>query len=196
MRDTEILAYAVNMNTSMADFIEYVKDEVLDGNGNTAVDSEGRFITGIIPWLQGRRIPEARFFCTDPADETVKLFVAVMRPRDDQEESVPWMRDVPGLKDRVRVDGVIGSTPDFGSAIPQGMQTPLDFVVPRPDLDDLFHTLQDNIRSLDFSKLSFNKEELLDALQGKKGTNLRKLRAEIEEKLDLNIREHQVRTAG
>ena len=194
MRDTEILAYAVNI--SMAEFIEYVKDEVLDENGHTAIDSEDRFITGIIPWLEGRRIPEARFFCTDPADETVKLFVAVMRPPDNEEESVPWMRDVPGLKDRVRVDGLIGSTPNFGSAIPQGMQTPLDFVVPRPDLDELFHTLQDNIRSLDFSKLGFEEQEFLDALQGKKGTNLRKLRAEIEDKLGLNIREHQVRTAS
>lgn len=186
MRDTEILAYAVKIH--MAEFIEYVKDEVLDGNGNTAIDSEGRFITGIIPWLEGREIPEARFFCTDPADETVKLFVAVMRPPDNEEQPVPWMRDVPGLKDRVRVDGLIGSTPDFGSAIPQGMQTPLDFVVPRPDLDELFNTVKDNIRSIDFNKLSFEKQEFLDALQGKKGTNLRKLRAEIEEKLNLNIR--------
>lgn len=193
MRDTEILAYAVK--DGMADFIEYVKDEVLDGNGNTAVDSDGRFITGIIPWMEGREIPEARFFCTDPADETVKLFVAVMRPPDDEEQSVPWMRDVPGLKDRVRTDGVIGSTPNFGSAIPQGMQTPLDFVVPRPDLDDLFHTLQDNIRSIDFSRLDFEKQELLDALQGKEGTNLRELMSRIEETLDLNIREHQLKTA-
>ncbi|HKP81376.1 MAG TPA: hypothetical protein VJT69_05135 [Pyrinomonadaceae bacterium] len=193
MRDTEILAYAVK--DGMADFIEYVKDEVLDGNGNTAVDSDGRFITGIIPWMEGREIPEARFFCTDPADETVKLFVAVMRPPDDEEQSVPWMRDVPGLKDRVRTDGVIGSTPNFGSAIPQGMQTPLDFVVPRPDLDDLFHTLQDNIRSIDFSRLDFEKQDLLDALQGKEGTNLRELMSRIEETLDLNIREHQLKTA-
>jgi ABC-type transporter Mla subunit MlaD len=106
------------------------------------------------------------------------------------------MKDVPGLKDRVRVDGVIGSTANFGSAIPQGMQTPLDFVVPRPDLDELFTTLQDNIRSIDFSKVGFTKEELLDALLGMKGTNLRELMSEIEEKLGLNIREHQVRTVS
>ena len=194
MRDTEILAYAPKI--SMADFIEYIKDEVLDENGNTAIDSEDRFITGIIPWMQGREIPQARFFCTNPNDQTVKLFVAVMRPPDNEEESVPWMRDVPGLKDRVRVDGVIGSTANFESAIPQGMQTPLDFVVPRPDLDELFTTLQDNIRSIDFSKVGFTKEQLLDALQGKKETNLRKLLSEVEEKLDLNIREHQVRSAS
>jgi len=194
MRDTEILAYAPNI--SMAEFIEYVKDEVLDENGNTAVDSDDRLITGIIPWLEGREIPQARFFCTDPDDPTVNLFVAVIRPPDNEEQPVPWMKDVPGLKDRVRIDGLIGSTANFGSAIPQGMQTPLDFVVPRPDLDELFTTLQDNIRSIDFSKVEFTKEELLDALQGKKGTNLRELLSEVEEKLDLNIREHQVRTAS
>jgi hypothetical protein len=174
MPNIEVLAYSPY---DWTEFNDYLINGKRDANGNVALDDDDRQITGIISWLHGRQIPQARFFSSRVEDH-IKVFAAMIEPTE--EEDVPWTDRVPGLCRMVRMDGKIGNftmnSPDLNTA-----ENPLGLVIPRPDLDEVYRARKDEINSVNFGNLTFSAEALRGALQGKKGTNLRDMLREISE---------------
>jgi hypothetical protein len=180
MSKIEMLAYSP---LDMAKFVDYFVNGILDENGKPKKDEDDREITGVMAWLHGRLVTEAHFF-SSPAESTtpVKLFVSSIQSIEPK--VVPWMKRVPWFHHMVRDDGLIGLVPDFASATEPGMATPLDWVVPRHDLDAIFVEGKAKLAEIDFSKLSFSQEDLLAALQG--DSDLRALLSETESKLGIS----------
>ena len=173
MPNIEVLAYSP---FNWTEFDEYLKNGKRDANRNFFLDDHDRQITGIIAWLHGRQILQARFFSTR-VEDPIKVFVAMIEPTE--EEDVPWTDRVPGLSRMVRMDGKIGS---FTMNPPDDLNTaenPLGLVIPRPDLDEEYKGRKDEISSVNFGNLTFSAEAFSGALQGKKGTNLRAMLKEI-----------------
>ena len=182
MPQVEILAYSP---LNIERFNDYVINGLRGPDGKPLLDEYDRKITGVLAWLHGRRVPQARFFSSVPGDP-IDFFASMIIPRDgEDEENVPWMKNVPGFERMVRTDGLIGEDTDF----PSGSNTPLRHVVPRRDLDELYAKEHDRIAELDFSRMSFTEEQFLNALQGKKGTNLRELLLQIREKFNNDLME-------
>lgn len=182
MPQVEILAYSP---IDMEEFEDFFVNGKRDAAGNFIKDDQDRLITGVLAWLHGREIPQARFFSSTSQD-TVQVFVSVIEPTED--EIVPWMRRVPGFHEMVRSDGQIGLTADF-SALTNPIGTPLDSVKPRPDLDAIFVAGKKNIDDIDFSKRSFSKEVFLDALKGVPGANVGPMLAEIKSNAEIEVLE-------
>ncbi len=157
MPQIEILAYSP---IDMEKFEDFFVNGIRDADGNFVKDDQDRLITGVLAWLHGREIPQARFF-SSTAQDSVQVFVSVIEPTEA--ESVPWMRRIPGFQDMVRADGQIGLTPDLTLLT---NSTPLDVVKPRADLDAIFVAGKKNIDNIDFSKRSFTKAAFLTALKG------------------------------
>jgi len=128
MPHLEILAYSP---IDMDKFMDFVVNGKKDADGKPLKDENDREITGVFAWLHGREVPMARFFSSGPHDP-VQLFMAIIQPTED--EVVPWMDRIPGFRAMVREDGTIGYAP----ASAMGARSPLDFVKPRHDLDQLF----------------------------------------------------------
>jgi hypothetical protein len=182
MPDLELLGY---IPINMDEFIDFVVNGKKDANGKPLKDEDDREITGVMAWLHGREIPMARFFSSAPEDP-VQLFVSVIQPTED--EVVPWISRIPGFRTMVREDGKMGDAPvpDVGvkSAV---INNPLDFVKPRPDLDQIFIDQQATIAKIDFEKVDFSKDDLLRTLQGRRGRNLQALLGETKKTLNLDV---------
>ena len=185
MPQIETLAYSPT--TNMETFVDFVVNGSRDANGNFLKDDQDRLITGVLAWLHGREIPEARFF-SSASDDPVQLFVSVIQPTEP--EAVPWMSRIPGFEAMVRKDGQIGLVPDSTVAAIADMS--LNSVKPRPDLDALFVAGKKKIEDIDFEKLSFDKPEFLDALKGVPGADVQPMAAEVEKELNLVVAEEHL----
>ena len=179
MPQIEILAYSPT--TNMANFVDFVVNGSRDADGNFLKDDQDRLITGVLAWLHGREIPEARFFSSAPGDP-VQLFVSVIQPTEP--EAVPWMSRIAGFEAMVKKDGQIGLADSTVAAI---SDMALNSVKPRPDLDALFVAGKEKIENIDFEKLSFAKAEFLEALKGVPKTDVQPMLAEVKKELNLAV---------
>lgn len=175
----EIVAYTpINMDK----FIEYCINGKPDGMGGHFPDSQGRKITGVFDWLRGRGVKEAHFFHSEIGDD-VNLFAAtILRPEPDD---VPWMKDLPGFAEMIKVDGLIGNTGAFAP-----LSDLLATVVNDTRMDDLYEKLEDALDKL-LGKIEKNpeflgtigKQRLLAALRGEVGANTDEVFEEVAKRL-------------
>ena len=180
----EILAYTPK-DKDMAKFIDYFKNGLKDETGKPKLDPKlGGLARGVVNWLHGREIKQARFFSTDPKAPVTFFAAMIRRPEDDD---VPWMGRIPCFDEVIDTGGLIGGAKDFASAMPSPMSTPFGWLKSRPDLDGLFSQQQDNIAKVDFDELSFTKQDFLLALQGKPDVDLNALLSQISTKQKLNV---------
>lgn len=175
----EIVAYTpINMDK----FIEYCINGKPDGMGGHFPDSQGRKITGVFDWLRGRGVKKAHFFHSEIGDD-VNLFAAtILRPEPDD---VPWMKDLPGFAEMIKVDGLIGNTGAFAP-----LSDLLATVVNDTRMDDLYEKLEDALDKL-LGKIEKNpeflgtigKQRLLAALRGEVGANTDEVFEEVAKRL-------------
>lgn len=162
MATIEILAYRVK---NMKDFIAYSFDGKRDANGEFETDDQGRKITGVLRWLQGREVPEAHFFHTSGDDkDPLNLFVAMVQRIEGYD--VPWMRRIPGFEEMVTSDGLLGIATEFN---PLGAL--LATIESDPDLDARFAQGRDGVRRLLEPLSRDERRDLLATLRGDIGTD-------------------------
>jgi hypothetical protein len=176
----EILAYSPN---DVQEFIDFSINGKPDGQGGFETDDQGGRKIGVLRWLHGRQVTEARFFSTPP-NHPMKLFMALVeRP---EAEFVPWMKLIPGIEEMVQIDGLIGeinNSPPIGDL--------LAAVVPNQQLDDAFEqgraNLQEVLKRIDGDPtiLSMGKDDLSRAFV--KGTNVQEVLAEVQSKLGISL---------
>ena len=176
----EIVAYSPN---DVQEFIDFSINGKPNGQGGFETDNEGRRKIGVLRWLHGREVTEARFFSTPP-NHSMKLFMAlVQRP---EPEVVPWMKLIPGINEMIRIDGVVG---EINNLLP--VSDLLAAVVPNQQLDDTFQKGRANVQEVlrrieaDSSILSIGKADLLSALL--KGTNVKEVLAEVQSMFEISL---------
>lgn len=189
----EIVAYTpINMDK----FIEYCINGKPDGMGGHFPDSQGRKITGVFDWLRGRGVKEAHFFHSKVGDD-VNLFAATILKPEGEEEDVPWMKDLPGLPEMIKVDGLLGKTGAFAS-----LSDLLETVATDTKMDELYRTLRvaldellEKMRDPEFLP-TVGKQRLLAALRGEVGANTDEVFEEIAKRLgkdaDLIVGRHRL----
>jgi hypothetical protein len=176
----EVLAYSPN---DVQEFLDFSINGKPDGQGGFETDDRGRSKIGVLRWLHGHQVTEARFFSTAPT-HPVKLFMALVQR--SAPEFIPWMKLIPGIEEVIRVEGLIGEINNF-----QPISDLLAAVTPNQQLDDVFQrgraNLQDVLRQIeaDPSTLSIGKDDLLSALV--KGTNAKEVLAEVQSRLGISL---------
>ena len=176
----EILAYSP---IDIQEFVNFSINGKPSGQGGFETDDQGRNKIGVLRWLHGREVTDARFFSTPP-NHPMKLFMAlVQRP---EPEVVPWMKFVPGIEEVIRIDGLLGEINDLAP-----ISDLFAAVVPNKQLDDAFAKGRSNVQEVlksieaDPGKLSIGKDDLLRALG--RGTNVKEVLSEVESRLGISL---------
>jgi hypothetical protein len=176
----EILVYSPN---DVQEFTDFSINGKSDNQGGFETDERGRSKIGVLRWLHGRQVTEARFFGTPP-NHPMKLFMAlVQRP---ESEFVPWMRFIPGIEEMIQIDGLVG---EINNVPP--ISDLMAAVVPNQPLDDAFEKGRANLQAVlkqieaNPSILSIGKADVLRALM--KGTNVKEVLAEVQSRLGISL---------
>ncbi|HEY6802443.1 MAG TPA: hypothetical protein VI306_02585 [Pyrinomonadaceae bacterium] len=173
MATVDVLGY---FPKNMSDFIKFCIYGESETLGSSVVKP------GIFEWLYGKGVTAAHFFTSLPNDP-VQVFVATIKKSDD--DDMPWDKKIGGFEKYVHLDGQLTHVTDL-------LPTNLNLNIrSNKALDDWFvkgRLATD--RLLDFLKngqkehnLTFTLEKVKDTLFGEPETDLRSLRAEIEEAL-------------
>lgn len=133
----EILAYTP---LNMDEFLTFARDGKPDGQGDFETDEQGRKKVGVLRWLHGREVVNARFFNTR-ADDPIQMFVAMIERKENF--NVPWLRRIPGFADLVNEDGLVGKDDHF-----QDLNALLSLLTPNNDLNQAFAQGQDAVRNI------------------------------------------------
>jgi hypothetical protein len=162
----------------MDEFIAFVIDGKRKANGEHEVDGEGRKITGVIKWLQGRGVQEAHFFNSAKGDN-VQLFASTVLKPEIYER--PWMKEIPGFEAMIENEGLLGITSAFAP-----IANLLASVKSNATLDDIFAQTKlrvDKIRvafQTQADAVRFGEKEFMAALRGDEGTDSDAVFAEVE----------------
>lgn len=177
----EILAYCPK---DMEEFIDFCIEGKPDGKGGFETDSQGRSIGGVLRWLHGREVKEARFFTSPPEAKTKLLVTTLERP---ETYDVPWMKRIPGFEEMVRVDGLLGTADSFSS-----VENPLA-LVSNSRLNDAFAKGKD-LLELVLARIEppaepppIGKRELLAALRGEVENNRPALLDEVRSTFNIAL---------
>jgi hypothetical protein len=183
MANIEILGYFPKV--PMEAFLFFCVNGVPDGHGSWLPDADGRLQTGVFFWLYSRNVPEAHFYnsVSDPGP----IFGAAVQRLEPA--PVPWMDNIPGFKHLLVVDGELGAA----LSLPP-VNSPLSTLLNNKDLDVKFEHGRVNVEAIivslnnDSSKnWTFSADAFRTALRGDRGTDIRSMLAEIDNKLSMSI---------
>ena len=183
----EILAYSPK---NVQEFIDFAIRGVPDGQGGFETDPGGRPIIGVLRWLNGRQVPEARFFSTPP-NHPIRLFMAlIQRP---EPIFVPWMSFIPGIEERIQIDGLIGEISDFPpnppgdllAAVIRSPQLDAAFVAGRTKVQHVLDRIDAEPGRLRLGTEPMTKDDLLKALE--RGIKVNEVFDEVQSKLGISL---------
>lgn len=192
MSKTEILFYSP---LNLDEFIHFCINGKPTGPNTVAKDEDGNDIFGVISWLNGWGVQDARFFHT-PKNHPMAFFMALVRKHEDDDEVRPWFRrvaatpptialkpDIPGIDKVLRVDGELGM---LDEPLPLGEL--LAAIEPDPTLDAAFVAKRKRVQDvLDrLEQDSAGRNRFLAALRGEGEI---KPAAEVFRELDFSLRD-------
>jgi hypothetical protein len=193
MPKTEILFYSP---LNMAEFIDFCIRGKEAAPGVAAKDEDGNDIFGVISWLNGWGVQGAHFFHTPLNENRMKIFMALVRKHEDDDEVRPWFSrvaapppkialhpDIPGIDKVLRIDGELGMLDE-----PKSIQELLALITNDPKLDEEFAAqrarVQDALKQLEGNQAGRNR--FLAALRG---AGEIKPAAEVFKELNFSLRD-------
>ena len=192
MAKTEILFYSP---LNMADFIDFCIRGRETAPGVAANDEEGNPIFGVISWLNGWGTQEAHFFHTPPEDNSINIFMAIVRKHEDDPTVRPWFSrvaatppkitvhpDIPGIDKVLRIDGELGMLDQ-----PKSIDEVLALITEDHELEEEFKEQRARVQEAlkQFEGNPAGRSRFFAALRGEKESKP----AEVFEALNFSLRD-------